>query len=107
MGAFNTVRCESTCPFCMNKQVWTIQFKYGNCWQYEYRIGDKLRWGGNKKGSNVGGKVSTEGVAEENCKRCGRGSIDAVVYFQDNIIEKVDLQKEPQLEGYFEKIADE
>lgn len=106
MGAFNTVKSEASCPFCNNKQQWTIQFKYGNCRQYEYRLGDKLRWGGNKKGSNVGGNVRTSGIAEESCKRCCRGSIDAAVYLMDNIIKQVELQKEPlRLQGYFEKIS--
>ena len=105
MGAFNTVKSEANCPFCGNRQPWTVQFKYGNCWQFEYRIGDKLRWGGNKRGSNVGGEVRTEGIAEEKCKRCGTGSINGVVYLNDNIITSVELLKEPlRLQGYFEKI---
>jgi len=103
MGAFNTVKSEASCPFCGNKQEWTIQFKYGNCWQYKYRIGDKIRWGGNKKGSNVVGNVRTGGIAEENCKRCGRDSINGAIYFTDNIIKRVELMKERlALKGYFE-----
>jgi hypothetical protein len=105
MGAFNTISFEASCPFCGNQQLWTIQFKYGNCRQFEYGIGDKLRWGGNKKGSNVGGEVKTGGLAEERCKRCATDSIAAVVYFTDNIIKRVELLKETlQIPGYFEKI---
>jgi hypothetical protein len=105
MGAFNTISLEASCPFCGSQQQWTIQFKYGNCRQFKYGIGDKLRWGGNRKGSNVGGEVRTGGFAEERCKRCARGSIAAAVYLTDNIIERVDLLKEQlQIPGYFEKI---
>ena len=105
MGAFNTIKSEVNCPFCGHRQSWTVQFKYGNCWQFEYKIGDKLRWGGNKKGSNVGGKVRTEGIAEEECQRCERGSITGVVYLSDNIIVSVELLKEPlRLQDYFEKM---
>jgi hypothetical protein len=107
MGAFNTVKSEASCPFCGNGQRWTIQFKYGDCWQYSYSIGDKLRWGGNKKASNVGGSVRTEGVAEERCRECGRNSLNAAIYFTDNIIKRIELLKEPlQLQDYFEMIAE-
>lgn len=107
MGAFNTVKSITRCPFCNNEQEWAIQFKYGDCWQYWYQIGDKLRWGGNQNGSDVGGKVRTDGIAEERCGTCGRDNIEAAVYFTDNIIERIELLKEPlQLQGYFEKISE-
>lgn len=80
MSAFNTVTAEASCPYCSHKQTWTVQFKYGNCWQFEYKIGNKLRWGGNKKGQNVGGNVRTEGITEESCGKCGKNSIDCAVY---------------------------
>ena len=105
MGAFNTVKSEGKCPYCENEQVWTIQFQPGDCWQYDYSIGDKLRWGGNKKGRNVGGDVRTDGVAEESCKVCGREFLDAAVYFKDNVIKRIELLKEPlNLVDYFERI---
>ena len=69
MGAFNTVKSVARCPFFKNEQEWIIQFKYGDCWQYEYRIGDKLRWGGNQNGRNVGGNVRTDGIAEREVQR--------------------------------------
>ena len=106
MEAFNTVKSETSCPFCGSKQQWSVQFKYGDCRQYEYRIGDKLRWGGNKKGSNVGGCVRTGGLTEERCRRCSRGYIEAAVYFSNNVIERVELLKQALLpEGCFEKIS--
>ena len=108
MGAFNTVTAEASCPYCSHKQTWTVQFKYGNCWQFEYTVGKKLRWGGNKKGQNVGGSVRTEGITEESCVKCGKHSIDAAVYFRDNIIERVELiTARLGLKGYFEVLAEE
>jgi hypothetical protein len=108
MGAFNTVKAEATCPYCSNTQLWTVQFKYGNCWQFEYRIGKKIRWGGNKKGQNVGGNVRTPGIAEEPCGKCGKTSLDAVVYFRNNIIERIELVNAPlNLKGYFEILSSE
>jgi len=105
MGCFNIVRAQALCPFCGAGQEWTIQFKYGDCWQYEYRVGDRLRWGGNDKGQNVGGEVRTDGSPEERCKGCGRDSVEAVVYFSGNIIKGVELVQQPlQLKDYYEKL---
>jgi len=102
MGAFNTIKAEGDCPVFGNRQAWTVQFKYGNCYQFEYEIGDKIFWGGNKKGSNVGGIVRTEAITEETRKRCGRGSLKGALYFSDNIITNVALLQEPlRLQGYF------
>jgi len=95
MGAFNTVKAEGDCPFCGYHAEWTVQFKYGNCWQFEYRIGQKIHWGGNKKGRNVGGSVRTDGIVEEAYPNCGREYIDAAVYFLDNVITRVELRREP------------
>src|SRR5262249_30183452 len=105
MGAFNTIKAESACPFCGKTQVWTIQFKYGNCWQFEYKIGDKLRWGGNKKGRKVNGNIRTEGIAEGSCINCSRNFINAAVYVSDNILQKVEmLQQSLNLEGNYEAL---
>ena len=45
MGAFNTLKAVATCPRCRATVAIQIQFKYGDTWQYEYAIGDSLRWG--------------------------------------------------------------
>ena len=45
MGAYNTIDdVEWKCPFCRNVQRNEIQFKYGPCRLYHYRIGDKIDW---------------------------------------------------------------
>jgi hypothetical protein len=94
MGAYNTIKTELSCPFCDHRQEWTVQFKYGNCWQFEYHPGDRLRWGGNKKGRQVGGNLRTSGIVEEKCKGCFRDFINAVVYISDNVIQRVELSQQ-------------
>ena len=95
MSAFNNVLTQSCCPFCNHNQKWSVQFKYGDCWQFDYKIGDVLRWGGNDYGENVGGNVRTEGIASESCESCGKDFIYAAVYFRDNRITKIELLREP------------
>jgi len=55
MGAFNTVRATLACPACGKVGEFEIQF--------EYRIGDALRWGGNQVGRPGAGRVRVEGLA--------------------------------------------
>ena len=45
MGAFNEVTGEAVCPACGTSVSVCAQFKYGDKWQFEYSIGDTLRWG--------------------------------------------------------------
>lgn len=47
MGAFNTVQTSHTCPSCDAKVDTDVQFKFGDTFQYEYSVGDTIRWGGN------------------------------------------------------------
>ena len=107
MSAFNTVAVEGLCPFCGYADKWTVQFKYGDCWQLAYRIGDKIRWGGNEMGRNVGGRVRTDGIVEKNCAGCNRDYIPAAVYLVDNMITAVELRREPiNIDGYYESLDD-
>ena len=108
MSAFNTITAAASCPFCGHTQEWNVQFKYGDCWQYDYSIGDRLRWGGNKKGSNVGAAVRAPGIAAEPCQQCSKDNIGAAVYFSDNVIKRIELLRQPlQLAGYYEQLRQE
>jgi hypothetical protein len=71
MGAFNTVRASAVCPRCHSSVDVTIQFKYGDTWQHEYSLGDRLRWGGNDIGLPGKRSVIVDGVAETPCSNCG------------------------------------
>ena len=44
MGAFNRLRAEARCPNCGQTMKQVIQFKFGDTWQYDYDLGDTLRW---------------------------------------------------------------
>lgn len=45
MAIFNEVRATLRCPECGKAHTAMVQFKFGELWQYEYELGDALRWG--------------------------------------------------------------
>ena len=49
MSAYNTVVLpdEEKCPHCGAAIRRRVQFKYGDTWQHDYMIGDRIKWGGN------------------------------------------------------------
>jgi hypothetical protein len=49
--------------------VFEIQFKYGDTRLYEFRLGEKLEWGGNSVGEPNCRKVLVEGLAPS-CPNC-------------------------------------
>jgi len=96
MGLFNTLLDHTeACPFCGCVQVWNVQFKYANCWQYEYRIGDTLKWGGNESGINTNGKVVIEGIAENDCLNCHAEEVYAEIFVEENKLKSVRLLSSP------------
>lgn len=64
MSAFNTVIVRWRDSANGNVEV-RVQFKYGDTWQHEYRIGDELLWGGNDVGDRNAKKVVVDGVLED------------------------------------------
>jgi hypothetical protein len=108
MGAFNTlIVSDAPCPRCGYKQDWRIQFKYGDCWQYEYHIGEKLKWGGNDNGRNVGGRVRTDGIVDidEKCRNCDIENVCAWIYLEENRFTSIELLVEMTfLEDYYEQL---
>jgi endogenous inhibitor of DNA gyrase (YacG/DUF329 family) len=71
MSAFNLVRASARCPQCKRLVEVRAQFKYGNTWQYEYHVGEKLRWGGNDVGEAGHKRVVVDAIAEGPCPNCG------------------------------------
>lgn len=69
MGAFNRYLVEQTCPGCGKTVERAFQFKFGNKWQYDYRSGDLLRWGGNDEGDPGQPLVFVDCVPED-CSNC-------------------------------------
>ena len=92
MTAFNTVFVRERCPSCKENGDFEVQFKYGNCWQINYVVGDYLRWGGNDVGTKGLEKVMVEGMAGP-CPNCGVDYIKCEIYLSaDRIIRVVLLE---------------
>lgn len=70
MGVFNTVRGVANCPSCGHGVEVVAQFQYGDTWLHEYRIGDRLQWGGNQVGE-PGAKRAIVDAWAEGCSWCG------------------------------------
>ena len=86
MGAFNTLNVVQICPSCKEKVKFRIQFKYGDTWQHEYKIGDQIQWGGNDIGKPGLKRVVLDGTAEH-CPKCGYEDIDyEILIGHDKII---------------------
>jgi len=87
MSAFNTVTVAIIDPETGNSTPLRIQFKFGDTWQYQYQIGDKLKWGGNDIGPRDAKHVVVDGVLEGQSPT-GVGE-DFEVHIRDGVIEKV------------------
>jgi hypothetical protein len=90
MSAFNTVTSadEERCHRCGSLIHRRVQYKYGETWQYDYAVGDRIRWGGNDYG-----KPARRAVAlghPEPCPFCGL-EVDGVydVLICDDVIASV------------------
>jgi hypothetical protein len=90
MSAYNTVVLpgEQKCPHCGAVIRRRVQFKYGDTWQHDYMIGDRIKWGGNDIGKPAR-LVTALGYPEE-CPVCGQG-LDGVfdVVIRDGVIKDV------------------
>jgi len=70
MSAFNRVMVDWECPRCDAQVERAYQFKYGDVQQHNYRLGDRLWWGGNDEGTPGISSVIVDCVPEP-CPRCG------------------------------------
>lgn len=89
MGSFNTLITELTCPDCGQQSQARIQFKFGNNWQFEYRTGETITWGGNDMGDPNHKKVKLYGIIElTHCPYCNKNSIpeEYDIFVADNVI---------------------
>ena len=90
MGAFNVVTTPRRCPKCERLVQVRIQFKFGDTWQYEYQVGDRLRWGGNDIGKPGYRKVVIDGIAE-GCPTCGFDEEwNFYIFLENDIIQTVE-----------------
>lgn len=93
MSAFNTVACVAQCPHCNKQAGFVVQFKYGETWQYEYSVGDKLIWS-DKPRHNIGKpgfrRVVVDGVGGP-CKCCGCEELDFDILIDHGCIAAVKI----------------
>ena len=93
MGAFNTLTTETICPVCNHKVIFDIQFKYGNTWQYQYKLGQKITWGGNDIGVPNKKKVLVEGIGGP-CSNCKTDFLEfKKIISSDRITEVIPLKE--------------
>lgn len=73
MSAFNILQTKACCSSCFNESSARIQFKFGDTWQLEYMIGDKIKWGGNDNGRPGFIRVKVYGIIESTkCPVCNK-----------------------------------
>jgi hypothetical protein len=72
MSAYNILMATIQCPDCHHQNEGRIQFKFGDKWQYLYKSGDTIKWGGNDIGKANLHSVKAYGILEaDRCVKCG------------------------------------
>jgi len=109
MGIINILTANISCPNCKEQSDFKIQFRYGETWNYEYKLGDVLKWGGNEVGKKGVKKVAVEGIGGP-CPKCGTRFLNFEIEIKNDRIDNVkglDHEKEyPSKEGYYEIIEE-
>ncbi|SHK77464.1 hypothetical protein SAMN05444266_10196 [Chitinophaga jiangningensis] len=106
MGTFNRLRITIICPDCGGVQEAYIQYKFGSTWQYTYKIGDTITWGGNNHGKPELKKVKAYGIIESTtCIFCEKNNIpeEYDIVIENNIIQSV--QPMDSYEDYMQEIT--
>lgn len=98
MSAFNILKTEITCPKCGKRSLFEVQFKYGNTWQYVYRLGDEIKWGGNEVGKRTEKDLQIEGIGGP-CQNCGEDNIDCFIEIKGNEIKSAATKTGPILDN--------
>jgi hypothetical protein len=71
MGAYNILKVNEQCLNCGTSLMLNIQFKFGDTWQCNYLLGEKIRWGGADVGVQNLDKVKVYGISElAHCLHC-------------------------------------
>lgn len=88
--AFNVVKTHALCPSCGDLAARRIQFRYGVLGEYEYLLGDELRWGVGAIGDTTARLVMARGRAEA-CEKCGSGGDEFEIHILDNTVASVKI----------------
>lgn len=83
MGAYNTVGAKQVCPSCHNVVEFKYQFKYGELWQYEYQLGEEIKWGKKNDGKPGARRVVVYAAAEP-CPICGYDDVEEYEVWLEN-----------------------
>ena len=88
MGAFNVLTVNCRCASCGAEGEQRLQFKYGDTWQFEYRLGDALSWGGNDKGQLGARRVVVDAISD--CGQCGAFA-DYEIFVENDVLTSFQL----------------
>jgi hypothetical protein len=94
MGAFDRLIADLPCPYCGAVQAWRVQFKYGEVWQNEHKLGDMVPRGiyrRRRAAKPIPGGIRVSGAAEEPCSKCGAEEIYAAITVEDERMTAVEL----------------
>jgi hypothetical protein len=86
MPAFNTVLWTAKCSACGRAVDREVQFRFGEVWQYDYVIGDRLEWGSGKR--PAGSRVLVDGYALP-CPSCSFELGECEILVRDDMLEGV------------------
>jgi hypothetical protein len=87
VGAYNIVLVPWEDAKSGRKLTLRVQFKFGDTWQFEYRVGDRIRWGGNDIGPRDAKYVVVDGALEGDPPE--DVSEDFEIYIEDSVIKRV------------------
>lgn len=89
MGAYNLLDIKIKCAKCSNEFLGKLQFKVGEVWQYEYKIGDVLKIK-SEDTELVGREVVAYGILEDAiCPFCGfPNESEYDIFINDLIIQR-------------------
>ena len=91
MSSFNILNTIVKCIKCNQEYEAEIQFKFGDVWQHEYKIGDQILWGGNDIGFPNLKQVKVYGVlSKAKCQTCSNETTDEFdIFIESDVINNI------------------
>jgi hypothetical protein len=96
MGAFNTLHTPINCTNCAHSFDIRVQFKFGEVWQYQYYLKNKIKCRSNDNRFSGHFKVEVYGIAENvKCPYCEYANSEEYdILIEDNVIRKIEVIKD-------------